>query len=860
MRAGSVQSHNATKQASPGAAPSPAAFLAGALAAGLLALTACAADDGDEAAATKPMRAEISWTVGGIPHIVATDWRSAGFGSGYAFARHGACVLADQVVKVRGERARYFGPGKGDRHIESDFYQHFARTRARADAQWPKVHKDVKDLLTGFAAGYNEHLRRVGPAGLPARCREAAWVRPIEALDIFLYMMDIAQLASTRAIPSLGPVQIWAQPPKQAAQALPAPGAPDAAFSLPDVAARAQVLTAALQGALLPGTQPAIGSNGIAIGAKRSADGRGMVLGNPHFPWSGELRFWQLHVTIPGVYDVAGAGLSGSPIPNIGFGRDLAWTHTVSKSAKFTAYRLQIAPGDPTSYLHDGKVRPMTATTATVDVLQPDGTLVPVTRTYYRSHHGPIVAIPGLADWTTTAAFAIRDANDNNGALMEHFLRVGQARSIAELAKVMATVQANPWVNTIAADRHGQVFYSESSSVPNLSPAAYAAAAEAVASGDVLAGLLRGYGFHVLDGSTSRDDWVDEPGAREPGLVPFARTPHLQGDDYVANANESHWLTNAATPLTGYDEAFGDEGGPRSLRTRVVLREVLDQGEGSAAGADGRFTLDELAAIRTRERSLGAELVVPALLQLCADVTVVTADGKDVAIGPGCQAIQGWDRRLGVASKGALLLRETLAAFAVAYGEGLRWDDLFAVPFDAAAPTTTPHTALWQGGVGKPTRLAQGFAAAVARLQAAKIPLDAELGQWQYVPRGKDKVAIPGGMGPYGAFDVCGYASGRDTTLLGDIPRPKVLHGTTGLTGEGYVVNYGSSFVMAVGFDDKGPVGKQILTYSQSPEPDSPHHRDQTDLYSQGGWLPIVWDAAAIAAARVGEVEVVVEP
>src|SRR5215510_9306054 len=56
----------------------------------------------------------------GVPHIVAADYGSLGYGEGYAFAQDHACTLADQVLRARGERARYFGRGEGGVHLASD--------------------------------------------------------------------------------------------------------------------------------------------------------------------------------------------------------------------------------------------------------------------------------------------------------------------------------------------------------------------------------------------------------------------------------------------------------------------------------------------------------------------------------------------------------------------------------------------------------------------------------------------------------------------------------------------------------------------------------------------------------------------
>src|SRR5690348_1193850 len=61
-------------------------------------------------------RATIRRTSFGVAHVQADDLGSALFGQAYAFAQDHACTLADQLVKVRSERAKYFGRGNGDAH------------------------------------------------------------------------------------------------------------------------------------------------------------------------------------------------------------------------------------------------------------------------------------------------------------------------------------------------------------------------------------------------------------------------------------------------------------------------------------------------------------------------------------------------------------------------------------------------------------------------------------------------------------------------------------------------------------------------------------------------------------------------
>ena len=52
-----------------------------------------------------------------------------------------------------------------------------------------------------------------------------------------------------------------------------------------------------------------LGSNACAFGKDVTGNRSGMLLGNPHFPWSGPNRFYEMHLTIPGQMDVMGGGI-----------------------------------------------------------------------------------------------------------------------------------------------------------------------------------------------------------------------------------------------------------------------------------------------------------------------------------------------------------------------------------------------------------------------------------------------------------------------------------------------------------------------------------------------------------------------
>jgi acyl-homoserine-lactone acylase len=59
---------------------------------------------------------------------------------------------------------------------------------------------------------------------------------------------------------------------------------------------------------------------------------------------------------------------------------------------------------------------------------------------------------------------------------------------------------------------------------------------------------------------------------------------------------------------------------------------------------------------------------------------------------------------------------------------------------------------------------------------------------------------------------------------------------------------FGSSFIMAVELTARGPRSRTLLTYSQSADPTSAHHRDQTVLFARKRWVTERFSGAEIRA------------
>lgn len=750
--------------------------------------------------------AEIRWTSHGIPHITAGNVGSLGFGEGYAFAQDHLCSLADQVIKARGDRARYFGAGEGDRHLNSDLTMRALGLYDQAREMYRTMPAELREMVDGYVAGYNQYLSEVGVNGVRGWCRGQEWLFPITALDLLAYNQSVV-ITSTNFADMIG----TAAPPRDGrAMATPAE---------------------------LPETDRA--SNGWALGSERTASGRGMLIANPHYPWVGANRFWEKHLTIPGALDVYGVGLLGSPGVSIGFNRAVAWTHTVSAGKRFTAYTLDLVPGNPTRYLYDGQEREMTSREITVAVRKSNGVTENVTRRIWFSHYGPILNFPGFG-WTAKRAITVRDANEKNTGVQAQWFAMNRARSLEEFKEAHAKYNSMPWVNTIAASSDGRAWYTDSAATPYLKPAALEAWNQKKES-DFMTRAAWERGLVLLNGSDSLNEWLDDPSTR-PGVIPFARIPQLERRDYVFNSNDSFWLANPRQLLTGFSPLQGTEGTPRSLRTRMNVLHLEDP---QAAGKDGKFNLAELAATVLSNRSLSAELTRPELVRRCSAQPSVRLEGQPVDLTSACQILSKWDGRYEVDSVGPVLWREFITQYDPA--DLQRKGALFAQPFDPANPVATPHT-LAPDKADEPQSLLR-LARAIRILEKAGLAIDTPLGKAQYSARNGSRIPIHGGDGAFdGIANFVNYGPNR--TTLEPTPAPEKVPGSRFLTRDGYPVNQGTSFIMALEYTDRGPRGQAFLTYSQSGDPESPRYYDQTLLFSEKKWRPILFEQNEIRADR----------
>lgn len=839
----------------------------------VLALVAAACtEDGDRFTDRHPSTGEsgggyeatIRRTTDGVAHITGGTVADVAFGQGYAAGQDRPCDLVDQVLKVRGERAKWFGAGKDDENIDSDVAWRTIGIFDLASKDWKKFPKSAAKLVTAFVDGWNAHLAKAGADGVDGWCRGAKWLRPVQPVEMYAYARSIALLASgaqfTKYIPT-------AEPPgatgASSTTATPSTSVPEATTTTEG----GERSAASASGALAAFSDATLASNAWAVGSARSADGGGLLLANPHFPWDGELRFWESHLTVPGKLDIYGVQLSDVPGIGIGFTKDFGWSHTVSAGHRFTAYKLTLVPGSPTSYRYGNEVRKMTPVRNRIEVLGADGKLSTVERTTWRSHYGPIIDFPGVG-WTDSTTMTYRDANIDNDEFLEQYLEMMQAKSLDDLIDISERINAVPLFNTIAASSDGRAWYADTSATPNLSKAALDAYA-ALRKTDFLVKAAADNGVVLLDGSDPKFEWVDEPGARDPGLVPAKRQPQIERDDYVFNANDSFWLANPHQLLEGdYSAMHGDQDTARSPRTRENAVVLDDTSPNGPAGADGKFTLDELADASLLNEGYMARALRSAVVERCKGVNrpveVEALDaGKDapglpagrVDISKACDVLAAWDGRYNLDSVGAPLWRELMARFG--YTNLITAGALWAEPFDPARPVETPG-----GLVAAPERgpdpLLVNLARAVQALDVAGLQPDVSLGDVQFALRNGKRIPIHGGNAFDGTTNVVDFAMSTTSSdpALVNLERERLLTGSTlsRLDDQtGYPVTFGTSFLLAVHFGTGAPQAKAFLTYGNTGDRSAADYTAVTERFSKKDWRDVAFTEQAIEAAQVGK-------
>lgn len=785
--------------------------------------------------------ATITRTAMGIPHIKAANFGSMGYGYGYAFASDNLCVLEEDLLTIRGERSKYLGRngsytivpnGVTADNVTSDYFWKFMATDAVVKHLEDTSAPEVLDASDGFVAGFNRYIRELKAGQHPGRfvtssdpkdpnlaCANAPWLFEITREDMFRRYFRLSLIASSSAL--INEI-VAAQPPSGLTLKSKSKTRPPSPQRL------AQLLKNSPNGLRNLAEHHGFASNMYGLGKDATTSGVPMLLGNPHFPWTGTERLYLAHAEIPGKLNIMGASLYGVPVVLIGFTDHFAWSHTVSTAYRFTIYELTLDPTDltHTHYLYDGKSRALTAVPVTIEIKEADGSITKATKTLYRSHYGPMLTISAsgvpVLGWTAAKAYTLRDANAENDRMINQFAKWDQAQSLDEFEALHRSILGVPWVNTVATGPGGQAYYGDITVVPNVTDAKDQACASLLQ--PVVQQLEPG--LPVLDGSRSACEWGTDPDAPAPGIFGPSHLPSIKRDDYVRNSNDSYWLANPAQPLTGYARIIGSENSNIGLRPRLSILQIQRR----LAGTDGlpgtKFDLQSLEKVALSSQIYSAELARDQVVSAYCSLPTVLSSSGPVDPTAACAALKAWDMHDNNDSRGGHLWREfmrNVTGGPLPVQLALLNDTYWLTPFSATDPVNTPNTL----NVALPT-VQLAFGDAINTVQKSGFAFDAPLGTIQHPCCIDKSIPIFGGEDFEGAFTV--------------------VDGTNVLDKTGYNVPYGNSYIQAVTWDANGAVADAFVTYSESTDPANPHFSDYTRAYSQKQWLRLPFHDADVQA------------
>jgi acyl-homoserine-lactone acylase len=319
--------------------------------------------------------------------------------------------------------------------------------------------------------------------------------------------------------------------------------------------------------------------------------------------------------------------------------------------------------------------------------------------------------------WTASTAYALADANAANMRLLNWITEISKSQSVDDLVDAMHRTQGDPMFNLLAADSKGKTVYTGQTTIPNVPDWLAEACNTALGKQTFTRGLA------VLDGSRGDCRWRNDPDAIQPGILGPGNLPELRRDDYVTNANESYWLTNARAPMRKLPRIAGSFETARNVRTRDNLTEIEE--------GLGRFDLRSTQDLVFSNRVYAAELALDEVVAMC----------RRLQAGPACDVLANWDRKANVDSRGYLLF----SRFWARMDRSPDWK----VPFDVHDPVRTPRSLNTENPA-----VVKAFTDAVADLTAAGIPLDAPVGEYQYVEQDGRRFPFGGGRPETGTFNV----------------------------------------------------------------------------------------------------------
>lgn len=525
----------------------------------------------------------------GVPHVYGPTDASVVFGGAYAQAEDNWWQVEDNFVRAIGRGAEIYGEDA----LLDDYLVKGLEIVRRSIEEYQRAPARVRALYDAYAAGFNHFLDTHPDAERRLLDRVEPWhtlalIRFKYHHNEYLAYAGLRRQASQRAL-ERDRVGRVAEPEGRSQDTTPLPS-----LAWPP-------------GLVSPNGERTRGSNEWALAGSRTASGYPMLLINPHVSFFGLSTYTEVHLTSDEGLVFSGLTRFGFMLPYMGNNAHLGWAYTDNYGDHGDLYVEEIDTVARAYRYGDGR-RDLTTWTETIRVRGERG-LEPRAFRFTKTHHGPIL---GRDD--RDRPLAVRLAKLDEGGWFEQWYGMMRARSLNEWRTAAAVLNV-PYMNTMYADRDGNILYIYNHAIPRRSLA---------------------YDWsRPVDGTDPGTEWEGYHALDE--LPQFLNPP----SGFLQNTN--------STPFTATD---GIDAGPedfpaymvgtetdnrRAQRSRRVLRELRE------------VTLDDFARAVLDTRLIAADEWVDRLVAGFQDVARDDSAGMAALAGP-IDALRKWDRRAATGS------------------------------------------------------------------------------------------------------------------------------------------------------------------------------------------------------------------